>query len=577
MPSQTLAEKTPVELTEAAAAHLLLAAESSLLRVALERLPQGLSIFDADDRLQLANRKFAELWNLPPELLRAGTPFHEIVAHAAGLDEGDQRNYRSEEDMRLDAVRSEWRTLDGRVIAVTSQRLAGGEHVALHEDVTVQRMADARAAELEWRDGLTQLPNRRRLRELLAQNLALPGTKGDFALLILDLDRFKPINEAYGQAVGDAILLEVARRLRNCVRETDWVARVGGDEFAIMQLGVAQPGGSTALARRVIDVLSEPYRVGRHVAHIGVSVGAAIAPFDGDEPEKLQQRATLALHQAKSEGRGTLRYFEPVMDADAQKRRELEIDLSNALERGEFRLVYQPQIGIDDGRITGFEALLRWQHPVRGLVPPLEFIPFAEDTGLIVPIGRWVLAEACRAASQWSVPVRVAVNVSPVQFRQGTLYEDVMSALAAANLPPDRLEVEITESAMLHDSAHAIAILTALREQGVKVAMDDFGTGFSSLTTLNAFPFDRIKIDRAFVNDVTRSVKATSIVTTIASLGRSLGMVTTAEGVEEEHQLQALRASGCHEGQGWLFSRPVPGTEVNALLAKQAAPAERHA
>lgn len=564
-----LAEKSPVQLTEAAAEHLLEAAESSLLRVALERLPQGLSIFDAEDRLRLANRRFAELWDLPPDLLQPGTSFQEIVAHVAGHETDASRIDRNSPEARTDAVRTEWRTLDGRIIAVTSQRLAGGEHVALHEDVTAQRLADARAAELAWRDGLTQLPNRRRLRELLAQNLALPGPQGEFALLVLDLDRFKPINEAYGQSVGDAILLEVARRLRHCVRESDWVARVGGDEFAIMQLGVSQPAGSTALARRLIEVLTEPYRVGRHIAHIGVSVGAAIAPFDGDDPEKLQQRATLALQQAKTEGRGTLRYFEPVMDADAQKRRELEIDLSNALERGEFKLVYQPQIDIDDGRITGFEALLRWQHPVRGLVPPLDFIPFAEDTGLIVPIGRWVLAEACRAASQWTVPLRVAVNVSAVQFRQGNLFEDVMNALEAAQLPPERLEVEITESAMLHDSEHAVAVLTALRSRGVKVAMDDFGTGFSSLSTLNAFPFDRIKIDRAFVNDVTKSFKATSIVTTIASLGRSLGMVTTAEGVEEEHQLQALRASGCHEGQGWLFSRPVPGPEVNTLLAKQ--------
>ena len=343
--------------------------------------------------------------------------------------------------------------------------------------------------------------------------------------------------------------------------------RLGGDEFAVLQCGAPQPSSSTALARRIIAALGMPFELDGHRAQIGGSVGIAIAPFDGEEPEQLLKCADLALYRAKSEGRGILRYFEPAMDAQIQARRSLEADLRSALALDQFHLVYQPQVDTDSGTVSGFEALLRWQHPVRGSVSPAEFIPLAEETGLIVEIGRWVLAQACRDAVNWPLDVTLAVNVSAVQFAEGSLVREVVRALDDSGLEPGRLELEITESVLMRDAEQALLMLRELRKCGLRVAMDDFGTGYSSLSYLRSFPFDRIKIDRSFIRDVETDAEAQAIVRAVAGLGRSLGMAITVEGVETLAQLAAVRREGCRDVQGYLFSRPRPAADVPDMIA----------
>jgi diguanylate cyclase (GGDEF)-like protein len=538
-----------------------LRAENALLRAAIDFLPQGLSMFDADDRLVLANRHYLAIWDLPEALGRPGTSFAEIMAATPG-----QELAPSAAAAPGVVRRREWRLDDGRTVEVRVRRLADGSCVALHEDTTERRNALERIAHLARHDTLTGLANRAVLREELERQLTRTARGEEVALLVLDLDRFKVVNDQFGHPAGDALLRDVAERLRHCVRESDLIARLGGDEFAIVQFGAAQPAAATALGTRVIEALSRPFELSGQPAYIGTSVGIAIAPFDGQDAQALQCNADLALYRAKADGRGTLRFFEPDMNRAMLERRGLEDDLRRALERHEFGLVYQPQVRLDGHEVQGVEALLRWHHPVRGTVPPLEFIPLAEDSGLIVPIGRWVLLQACRDALAWPESVRVAVNVSAAQFRSGSLLRDVDAALQATGLPPQRLEIEITESVMIADAHQACGVLNALREQGVRVAMDDFGTGYSSLSHLRRFPFDRIKIDRSFVRDVDTNDEARSIVRAVSGLGLSLGMATTVEGVETPEQLEAIRREGCAEVQGYLFSRPRPAAEIAEFI-----------
>jgi diguanylate cyclase (GGDEF)-like protein len=543
-----------------------LAAESDLLRRAIEQLPHGLCMFDGDDRLLLANRRYGELWALPPTLTQPGTPFAEIMAATRGQETASSRSHQplpGTEGVR----RREWRMEDGRTIEVVVTRLADGSCVAVHQDVTVQRAAEARIAYLARHDALTGLANRAVLREELQRQLLRCARGEDLAVLYLDLDQFKPVNDSHGHGVGDGLLREVACRLRGCARETDLVARLGGDEFAVVQCGVPQPSSSRQLARRIVDALAEPVDVAGLRLHIGTSVGVAVAPFDGEDPDTLLKHADLALYRAKADGRGTLRYFEPEMDRRANERRVLEAELREALETGQFFLEYQPQLRLDETAVSGVEALLRWRHPVRGRVSPADFVPLAEETGLIVPIGRWVLEQACRDATAWPDTLRVAVNASAVQFRHGALLRDVMHALQLSGLPPQRLEVEVTESVMLQDQEQSVALLHRLRELGVRIAMDDFGTGYSSLSTLHRFPFDRIKIDRSFVADLEHRADARSIVRAVAGLGRSLGIATTIEGVENEAQLAIARLEGCAEVQGFIYSRPRPACEIADFVA----------
>jgi len=426
-----------------------------------------------------------------------------------------------------------------------------------------------RAGHLAMHDVLTGLPNRVLLNERLER--ALGGMHGAemVATHILDLDHFKHVNDTLGHSVGDRLLRIVAERLRALVRETDTIARMGGDEFAIVQGNLMQSADAATLAERVIAAVGEPYEIDGHQVVIGTSVGIAVAPGDGAGPEQLMRNADLALYRAKSSGRGTFRLFEPEMNAQMQARRALECDLRKALAGRQFELHYQPVVNLLDNEITGFEALIRWHHPDKGMVPPGAFIPLAEEIGLIVPVGEWVLREACATAARWPQHLNVAVNISPAQLRQPGLLEAVTGALAHSGLAPERLELEITETAHLVDNEATLAVLHRLRALGVRIANDDFGTGYSSLSYLQSFPFDKIKIDRSFVKNIAASAGSLNIVRAVAGLAHGLGITATAEGVESHEQAAKVKAEGCTEMQGFLTSQPLPAEEIERVfLAK---------
>jgi diguanylate cyclase (GGDEF)-like protein len=389
------------------------------------------------------------------------------------------------------------------------------------------------------------------------------------AVLVLGLDNFKAVNDSLGHDVGDKLLRGVAKRLRSTLREEDILARLNSDEFAIIQSGLARPEDAVLLSRRLLEAIGEPYLLDGHSVVIGASIGIAMAPGDGDESEKLLKNADMALSRAKNDSRGTFSFFEPEMDARAQSRRRIEIDLRDAIQNDVLRPYYQPLVDLSTGRITGFEALVRWPDSERGMISPAEFIPVAEETGLINAVGGLMLRRACMDAAEWPDDVRVAVNLSPAQFRVSNLLSLVMDVLKQSGLPARRLELEITETLLLEKSSEVLATLHALRALGVRISMDDFGTGYSSLSYLRSFPFDKIKIDQSFVRDLGSNRDAQAIVRSIISLGMGLGVTITAEGVETEAELSCLRAEGCHEGQGFLFSRARPNAEIIGLLQAQ--------
>ncbi|WP_407524869.1 putative bifunctional diguanylate cyclase/phosphodiesterase [Methylobacterium oryzisoli] len=440
--------------------------------------------------------------------------------------------------------------------------------VGLHIDVSQRKAAEERIARLARHDPLTDLPNRTMFRERLDQTLAeVRRTESCIAVLCLDLDRFKAVNDTLGHPVGDALLQAVAARLRTVLRREDTVARLGGDEFAVIQTG-ADPRGARVLCERLIEALSAPVAIGEHRITVGLSIGLALAPADGTDADTLFKRADLALYRAKAEGRGTFRFYEAAMDEAAEARRRLELDLGAALARDEIEVHYQPVAATCGGRILGFEALMRWRHPTRGLVSPGCFIPLAEETGLIVPLGEALLRQACRTAKAWPDPdLKVSVNVSAVQFQGEGLLASVAAALAASGLPARRLELEITETLLLQDCAAVLRLLQGLRTLGVRIVLDDFGIGYSSLSYLRQFPFDKIKIDRSFVEDAQSPVTA-AIIRSVVGLGGELGMAICAEGVETEEQRAAMAQAGCGEIQGYLISPPLPGAQAAALAAK---------
>jgi diguanylate cyclase (GGDEF)-like protein/PAS domain S-box-containing protein len=465
---------------------------------------------------------------------------------------------------------------DGTLIdlAIYSRQLVhGGQPAVLLAlmDITERKRAEARLAFMAQHDGLTGLPNRNLLRQQMDEIL-LHGRRSaeKVAVLVLGLDNFKAINDTLGHAVGDKLLRGVANRLRSTLREEDALGRLNSGEFAIVQGGVGRPEDAVLLARRLLEAIGEPYLLDGHSVVIGASIGIAMSPGDGAESEKLLKSAGMALSRAKTEFRGTFSFFEAEMDARAQTRRKIEIDLRSAIENDGLRPHYQPLVDLSTGRITGIEALVRWPHPERGMISPAEFIPVAEETGLINPLGGLMLRRACMDAAQWPDDVRVAVNLSPLQFRVGNLLSLVMDALKHSGLPARRLELEITETLLLEKSSQVLATLHALRALGVRISMDDFGTGYSSLSYLRSFPFDKIKIDQSFVRGLGANRDAQAIVRSIISLGKGLGVTITAEGVETEAELSCLRAEGCHEGQGFLFSRARPNAEIVSLLEAQA-------
>jgi diguanylate cyclase (GGDEF)-like protein/PAS domain S-box-containing protein len=543
------------------------------LDTALENMSQGLCMFDAQGRIALFNDRYARMMGYSREFL-TGRSLLDLFKHrkAQGEFAGDPEEFFARVIADARAGKSATRVLEtpnGAVLRVVDEPMAGGGWVATFEDITEMRKAEAQITYLARHDALTGLPNRTLFRERMEQALRRVSRGEQLAVLCLDLDHFKDVNDSLGHPIGDELLEAVARRLNDCVREIDTVARLGGDEFAILQVGGhGQPGEATALASRIVEVVGKPYDLKGHQVVVGTSVGVSIAPADGADPDQLLKNADMALYRAKSDGRGTYRFFEAAMDAQAQARRALELDLRAALMKGEFELYYQPIHDLGSNRIISFEALVRWNHPLRGMVAPMSFIPVAEETGLIVPIGEWVLRQACSEAARWSQDVRVAVNLSPVQFKSRNLVPTVIAALSASGLPPSRLELEITESVLLQDNEATLQTLHTLRDLGVRISMDDFGTGYSSLSYLRSFPFDKIKIDQSFIGDLGKREDSMAIVRAVTSLGKSLGIATTAEGVETSDQLSLLRTEGCTEVQGYLFSAPRPAAEVEKLLSR---------
>jgi diguanylate cyclase (GGDEF)-like protein len=457
---------------------------------------------------------------------------------------------------------------NGRVVAIYFHPMPDGGWVATHEDITERRRAEASILYMARHDALTRLPNRVMFQERLEQAIELADRGKGYAVLCLDLDHFKLVNDTLGHPVGDGLLRSAAERLQACVRQVDTVARLGGDEFAIIQVTMERPEDAAVLATRILTAFGNPFDVEGHHIMVGTSIGVAVAPADGTSSEKLLKNADIALYLAKAEGRGTVRFFEPEMDARIQSRRRLELDLRAAIAGRQFEVYYQPLVNLTADRVSGFEALLRWHHPIRGLVSPGEFIPLAEETGMIVAIGEWVLKAACLEAANWSADIKLAINLSPVQFKKGDLVAAVQAALDASGLSPDRLELEITESVLLQNTEKTLAVLHQLRAAGIAVALDDFGTGYSSLSYLRSFPFDKIKIDQSFVRDLTMNNEAMSIVRAVTGLGHSLCMKTTAEGVETMEQLDQLRQEGCTEVQGYIFSRPQPAHELPSLIER---------
>ena len=438
--------------------------------------------------------------------------------------------------------------------------------VATHEDITEQRQAEVKIEHMAHHDALTDLANRVLLNERLEQALGRFQDEQMVAVHHLDLDQFKAVNDTFGHPAGDKLLKIVADRLRGLVRETDTIARMGGDEFVIVQAPIADPAEATSLAQQIIEWISEPYDIDGHQAMVGASIGIAVSPGDGLTPDKLLRNADLALYRAKGDGRGTFRFFESAMDEQMQTRRIMEQDLRKALPAGEFELYYQPVVNLESSEISGFEALIRWNHPEQGLVSPATFIPLAEEIGFIVPLGEWVIRQACLTAAQWPEHLHIAVNISAAQFRGSSLMPVIVNALGASGLHPTRLEIEITETVLLHDREATLAVLHQLRALGVRIAMDDFGTGYSSLTYLQCFPFDKIKIDRSFVKDITENTGSLYIVRAVAALANGMGMAATAEGVETTEQLAKIAAEGCTEMQGFLFSKPLPVREIERLF-----------
>jgi diguanylate cyclase (GGDEF)-like protein len=448
-----------------------------------------------------------------------------------------------------------------------------GGWVATHEEITERRQAERRLAHMARHDALTGLPNRVVFREYMEQELDRRARSDSLAVLCLDLDHFKYVNDTLGHATGDALLCAVAERLTKNVRSEDIVVRLGGDEFAIVQIGVDQPGQATALAMRLIEILSQPFALRDHRVAIGTSVGIAFSPANEADADTLLKHADMALYRAKASGRGSFCFFDSAMNSEAQARHTLESGLRMALANGEFELFFQPILHARSEVLIRFEALLRWRHPQRGLIGASEFISLAEEIGVIIPIGEWVLREACHIAATWPDHISVAVNLSSMQLKSANLTEAVSAALQAARLPPSRLELEINETVLLQNTTATLEPLRQLQAGGLRISLDDFGTGYSSISSLRIFPFDKIKIDQSFVRDLDSEKEAAAIVHAIVDLGSALGMLVTAEGVETAEQLRMLRAESCQEVQGYLFSKPVSAAEVPALIERMSSAA----
>jgi diguanylate cyclase (GGDEF)-like protein/PAS domain S-box-containing protein len=545
--------------------------EKQRLDTAVNNIPQGLVVYDNSAHVTVCNDRYIEMFGLSADVVKPGCTMQDLIYHRkeTGSFGGDVEEFCSAiiNDVALGKVtRQITEAPGGRAIQIINQPLEAGGWVATIEDVTERQQAQERITHLAHYDPLTDLPNRALFHERLKQELAriVPGEQ--LAVLYIDIDEFKSVNDTLGHLIGDELLKSVAVSLSRCVRRNDFVARLGGDEFAVVQTAVKTEAEVTALAERIFDAIRTPYQCLGHQVTTDASIGVALAPQHGIDLHQILKNADMAMYAAKSAGRRTYRFFEPEMDAQVKARRLLEIDLRQAIANRALEVYYQPCLGLQDNKITGCEALLRWRHPVRGMVSPAEFIPIAEETGLINQIGEWVLTTACAEATTWPEDIKLAVNVSPVQFKSGTLALKIVGALAASGLAASRLELEITEAVLIRDDDAALAILHQLRDIGVRIALDDFGTGYSSLSYLQRFPFDKIKIDRCFVNDIEDPDGSSCIVQAVVNIAAARNMTTTAEGVETRQQQQLLRMLGCSEMQGYLFSPAKQASEIKQLF-----------
>ena len=556
--------------------HAALKNDEQLLNTILDNMSHGVLLFDSESQLLVCNQRYVSMYGLTQDAAKVGRSLRELLKYraAAGTFDGDSEDYvaRLMENILEGKSFSDTVKLgDGRIISVANKPIADGGWLAIHEDITERQRADEQIAHMARHDALTDLPNRIMLRERLQHELKRVKRGECLAVLCLDLDQFKSVNDTLGHPIGDELLKLVADRLRGCTREPDTIARLGGDEFAIIMTQMKEPTDAASLSRRIRESIIRPYQVDGHQIVSDLSIGISIAPIDGTESDILLKNADMALYGAKADGRGTYRFFEADMNTRMKTRRELEMDLRKALHNKEFELYYQPLVTLQTNEISAFEALLRWHHPTRGMISPAEFIPIAEETGLIIPLGEWVLKTACQETVNWPAHVKVAVNLSPSQLNNRNLVRVVNEALSESGMPARKLQLEITESVLMQNTFSTLATLHELRKLGVQIAMDDFGTGYSSLSYLRSFPFDKIKIDRSFIQDLSNGAGPLAIVHAVAGLANGLNMISTAEGVETQQQLETLQAIGCTEMQGYLFSQARPAKEVMGFFTSDAA------
>ena len=544
-----------------------------LLDAALDHMAHGLCAFDDRLNLIVVNKRYLDIYGLTFEDARPGTPMIQLMRHsiARGIHSAGIDAEQMFADLKIRLIENKEPELlrqlaNGRIINVRHQPMIGGGWVGTYEDITERHQAQENIAYMARHDALTELPNRLLFGEKMVECLARVAEKREaMAVMCFDLDNFKAVNDSLGHPVGDKLLQELARRLCAVVGGDDTIARLGGDEFAIIH-PVVNGEDVEALARELTNATSEPFIIDGQELHSSICIGVAMAPEHGSTTDQLMKCADLALYRAKAQGPNAWRFFDPEMDVEIQTRRALEVDLRRALANGEFHLDFQPLINLATNEIVGMEALVRWTHPGRGAISPAEFIPIAEETGLIVPLGDWIIRQACAEARKWPTKIKLAVNLSPIQFRNRTLVSVIISALAAARLSAARLELEITEAALMQNDDSVVNMLHQLRELGVRIAMDDFGTGYSSLSYLRRFPFDRIKIDQSFIAESDLNADSAVIVRTIAALGKALGIATTAEGIESVEQLELALRAGCTEGQGYLIGRPRSASDIQKLI-----------